>query len=171
MIPTLPNVYRTKGLHYLMDSIEWHLQKAKECHEWVMKNKSLDGADIDGVERFEKIESITPFQSQDLESRRSACIVKWNSFVPYTERTLTGMLDSWCGVGKYTYNITECDNYMIFTLTTGLQYNSQSEFIYKQLNTVLPLNFKIIIHSKYDSMSNGDLVMGNSVLNLIEQEV
>ena len=171
MIPTLPNVYRTKGLDCLMDSIDWHLQKAKECHEWVTRNKFLDSADVDGISRFEKMESIVPFQGQDLESRRSACIVKWNSFVPYTERTLTSMLDVWCGTGNYNYVITNSDNYKVFTLTTALQYNSQAEFVYKQLNIVLPLDFKIVINNSYTSATESIINAGNTTLNLIEQEV
>lgn len=174
ILPELPKVYSTQMIEQLLKGIDKMLVKAKENQEHCFKQRFLDSADEEGISRFEKIEGIVPFAGQDVDSRRMACITKWNNFIPYTEKTLIKMLDSWCGTGNYIYGIEEDkDNEcMIFTLQSNFSYNAQANAVYQQLNIILPMNFIILIknNASFDVITDINFSLISSTNIKLESE-
>lgn len=99
-------------------------------------------ADLEGIERFERLLKIQPIPGDTLESRRFRVIAKLNTRLPYTEIQLRKMLAAICGWEGFT--LTVKDLVVLVALTEGS--GAKIQIVYEMLREVIPMNLLIEIH-------------------------
>jgi len=72
-----------------------------------------------GIKRREKIVKITPYDTDDLESRRARVMSKWYDVTPYTEKVVRAKLDMICGAGNYRLTLDQTED-VLNVQVTGL---------------------------------------------------
>lgn len=72
-----------------------------------------------GIRRREKILRITPYDTDDIESRRARVMARWYDVTPYTEMTIRAKMDKICGEGNYRMTLDK-DNDVLNVQVTAL---------------------------------------------------
>lgn len=108
----------------------------------IMNNQFIQDSTEYGVERWEKLLSITPSKNETLDERKRMILTLINNTTPYTVRNLKKML----------YNICEEDlivHYENETFTLTIRFFSdlhgKLEQIQSLLNEIVPANLVIIL--------------------------
>lgn len=95
----------------------------------------------DGAERWEKMLSLTPKTTDDLEQRRQRILARLRSMFPYTHRRLEDILASHFGVGKTSLDF----HYDAYLLNVNIDKSVilQKEALYYLLRMIIPANLGI----------------------------
>lgn len=166
-LPKLPDVYLTPMIKQLCTGIDKLFVKLKESMNDIEKQCMIDSATKDGIERYEKIMRIVSSANDSLESRKQACMYKWNSFVPYTRRDLDEKLANWIN-NDFSYNITTQGIVKYLNLYVDFKEPNQADYIYRQLVQILPCDFVINIQDISNIEHDTDYKMNTSISQSIE---
>lgn len=105
-------------------------------------NTFIFSTDLEGVERWEKMLSITPSQSESLSDRRKEILFRINNRVPYTERTLTQMYDIMYGKNTVVPEVRENLYELVLSLTGDAIWEAKKVKIYARC--IVPANLVIL---------------------------
>ena len=121
----------------------------------ILNNRFLSTADEYGISRFEKMLKIYPDKADDIETRRTRVLLRWNNRVPYTLRSLTAKLNE---VLKGGHNfVLELKEYELVLTVYGLDDSQNAELEYV-LSVMVPLNITTDII--YESPLAGSVFFG-----------
>ena len=107
----------------------------------ILRNEFIATADESGIERFEKLLGLLPYEDDDLESRRARVQVNWFSTLPYTVKMLIRKLTVLCGGDDF--RITKKFGKYTIMVTTHLRQYSQLLSLREVLNGMIPANMLI----------------------------
>lgn len=107
----------------------------------VLRNEFIATADESGIERFEKLLGLLPFEDDNLESRRARVQINWFSALPYTMKMLIKKLTVLCGGDDF--KITKSFNKYKITVATHLRLYSQILSLREVLEEMIPVNMVI----------------------------
>ena len=104
-------------LEYLPEFMQKYLQLKLICYaENIIFQEALNEIDIinnnqfivtansQGLKKFEKMLDITTSSNENLESRRTKVLLKWNDTIAYTYTNFLKKLDVICGQKNYIAN-------------------------------------------------------------------
>lgn len=101
-----------KELQAIMAADQMELDAVYGKIDQLLLNMFTDTADLEGLERREKMYGIVPGKSATIEQRRLDVKTKETNSLPYTIRQYKDMLLSMCGEGNYYFNL-DTDNYFM----------------------------------------------------------
>ena len=107
----------------------------------ILRNEFIATADESGIERFEKLLGLLPYEDDDLESRRARVQVNWFSTLPYTVKMLVRRLTVLCGDDDF--RITKKFGKYTIAVTTHLRQYSQLLSLREMLEEMIPANMVI----------------------------
>ena len=110
---------------------------------WEMLRKSINNqfittCDEQGVDKFEKMLKLYPYEGDTLEMRIARVLVEWNAQLPYTLRSLKQMLDVLCGLNNYRIKLR--NNEYVLEIDTFFYDPKMLTQLNKLLMKVLPAN-------------------------------
>lgn len=122
----------------IMGADEKELNRLYEHLNRTLENAFIDGADTEGIARFEHQMDIEPDLSDSLETRRARVLLRWNETVPYTLRVLYAQLDALCGVDDYEVK-ADLQHYHL-EITAHLPETAEVEELERFCKKILPEN-------------------------------
>ena len=90
---------------------------------------------------------ITPLDDDTLDDRRFRVLSAWNKVLPYNYAFLIGQLNTLCGEGNYSADITN----LILTVKLALTSKKQSNAVRELCETIVPCNVVINIGLLYNT--------------------
>ena len=110
---------------------------------WEMLRKSINNqfittCDEQGIDKFEKMLKLYPYEGDTLEMRIARVLVEWNAQLPYTLRSLKQMLDVLCGLNNYRIKLR--NNEYVLEIDTFFYDPKMLTQLNKLLMKVLPAN-------------------------------
>ena len=110
---------------------------------WEMLRKSINKqfittCDEQGIDKFEKMLKLYPYEGDTLEMRIARVLVEWNAQLPYTLRSLKQMLDVLCGLNNYRIKLR--NNEYVLEIDTFFYDPKMLTQLNKLLMKVLPAN-------------------------------
>ena len=142
----LTEVKEIKAIAQVEDPIlmaEWKLVQQ------IYNNQFVLTADIDGIERYEKMLGIRPSDQDTIESRRFRILARFQEQAPYTWKVLLGLLDSLLGVGNYEAERNVADKWVRVKLE--LTIGSQIQAVTDMLERIVPQNMIINIELRFNT--------------------
>ncbi len=137
------------------------IQILEDEMEIIKNNQFILSCNLVGIEKFEKLLSITPIINDTLEVRRSRVLIKWNNEVPYTYRVLLQKLDVLCGLGNYSLK-SKCSLYEL-EVYVSLEHSKLRELDI-MLRNMIPANITIIMVNKADAIKFNNSFTGTKVI-------
>lgn len=123
--------------------------------ERILHNRFISTADEYGISRFEKMLHIYPEKEDDLETRRTRVLQRWNNRVPYTLHSLTAKINEVLK-GEHRFSV-RIDEYTLTLTVYGIN-DSQNEALKYVLSVMIPLNVAADII--YESSIKGSVYFG-----------
>lgn len=113
----------------------------------MLQNQFIMDADADGIQRYEDMLQIQPFDNDSLEDRRFRVLSKWNRTPPYTRIALRRKLASLCGEDGYALRITPDKK-----LIVRIEIKSKRNFteVEKLLEGIVPCDMEIDLSLLYN---------------------
>ena len=121
------------------------LNKLLSCIKDVLSDGFVKDATEYGVERWEKMLSITPALTDSLDTRKIRILTYLSFKTPYTWRVLEQMITSCIGENNYTMKYVNDTSTLIVRIK--VDDNSQYDLISNLLKEVLPQN--IVVNLDY----------------------
>lgn len=120
-------------------------QACEDC----MNDQFITEATENGIARREEMLHITPQATDTLEDRRLRVLSRYNENIPYTRRSLAGILESLCGPNGYELHITTAT----FTVVAkvALAAKKQETIIAETLERILPYNMVFSVELLYNT--------------------
>ena len=146
-----PHLLEYKEISAVLDAEDPEFAIAWSAAEKILRNEFIETADENGIERFEKLLGLLPYEDDSLEARRARVFTNWFSALPYTLKMLIKKLTVLCGGDDFTVT-KKFDKYTI-TVNTHLRLHSQLLALREVLNDMIPANMviksnnSIIIHA------------------------
>lgn len=150
-------------LKYLPEFMQKYLQIQLICHaeniifqealneiNIINDNQFILTANSQGLKRFEKMLGIVTSNNENLESRRTKILLKWNDKIPYTYTNFLKKLDIICGEKNYITK-EHFSDYLLEIITFLYDYG-QVDQVEELIKTMLPCN--IIVSSKNEMNFN-----------------
>lgn len=132
----------------LLDAVEEiELDKLQQTITDLIDDQFIETATLKGIERREKILSLTPFYDDTLESRRFRVLTQWNNSLPYTQKALINLLEQLCGETGYKFEIN-CGEY---TLKVGLALSIKrmEQEVESRIRRMVPANIIVNVTLMY----------------------
>lgn len=157
LVPYLPEFMRKyKEPVAVLESENQEFLALWKAADQILYNRFVSTADSYGLARFESILGLLPKATDTFDDRRQRIIEKMNERLPYTLRSLRGLLEATYGIGNYTANLT--DDYV---LTVGLRGASATyRDALAMLRRLVPVNMVIKINL-YDDISVANIDIYN----------
>lgn len=110
----------------------------------VLQNEFIETCDEYGVSRFEKMLGILPDINDNLAARRNRVMMRWNSTIPYTYKSLIEKLTVICGEDNFAL-YPDWESYSI-KVVAAMPNCGQVEELNNLLEYIIPAN--IIVFSE-----------------------
>ena len=136
-----PHLQEYKEIAAALDAEDPEFTIAWSAADRILRNEFIATADESGIERFEKLLGLLPFEDDNLESRRARVQTNWFSALPYTLKMLIKKLTVLCGGDDF--KITKKFNKYTITVATHLRLYSQLLSLREVLNDMIPANMVI----------------------------
>ena len=147
LLEYLPEFLREyREFQYIAEAEKPEFEKCWDEIERSINNQFISTADSDGISRFEKMLKITPEENDNIESRRSRVLARWNDTIPYTWKIFLRKLDTLCGIGNYEV-IPNFDKYEL-TIITHLDLYGQIDELETIIDYMLPANLQVNIRNE-----------------------
>lgn len=153
MIPHNIEMYTPEFFQNVIDFSHIYGSENKELDELeylrnrILGNTFIIDADVSGVERFEKMFKITPYENETLEDRKFRLLTYYNGDAPYTKISLKSKLESLCGQGNVFIDIVG----LHIKVLVGLEAKNRYDEVYKILQKWLPCNMTLEYGLKYNT--------------------
>ena len=157
----MPILRNLKEFKEIAKAEEPELTRILTAIEQTLANMFIETANEDGIKRFEKILSITPEESDTLDTRRVRVISKWNNNGTYTISNLKEMLTSFCGEDNFEI-IEKYDEY-ILEIITHLSIRNSFETVCSIVADVIPCNLILELSNAIDVVCSHKLYTGGVV--------
>lgn len=152
-LPTFIQDY--KEIKNIMNVENPEFQLVVDESEKLKNNQFILSCDEIGIQRYEKLLKIVPNPDDNLGSRISRVLVRWNDSIPYTYRGLIEKLDALCGKGNYLISLRP-DIYE-FELVVYLSLSGQVDELEYMLSYMIPSNFIVISTNVLDYTAIGTI--------------
>lgn len=143
-------------------------QAAADESERIKDNQFILSADNQGIQKFERILNIQVSKDEQLSTRRSRVMSRWNDISPYTYHALLSKLQSLHNSDNFIV-IREFDRYYI-EIITHLEIAGQVDELDRILDYIMPAN--LIVDSKNRIYCNAEgnvyMVGGFAYASIIE---
>ncbi len=155
-------------LEYLPEFMQKYLQLKLICYaENIIFQEALNEIDIinnnqfivtansQGLKKFEKMLDITTSSNENLESRRTKVLLKWNDTIAYTYTNFLKKLDVICGQKNYIANEYFSD-YLLEIITFLYNYG-QVDQVEELIKTMIPCNIVVFSENEMTFNVNGEI--------------
>lgn len=124
----------------LFNSEDIEIEKLKKEIERIFNEVAVSSAETYGLERYEKIYSITDI-AETVEGRRFNILLKMNDKVPYSHKWLCNLLDNLLGKENYQLEV----DYKNYTVKLGVLalFNEIADMLNKELRKKIPANMEL----------------------------
>lgn len=138
-----PFLREYKELQGITDSEYPEIEYVNNGIRLVLSNQFIKTLSAEGCERWENILHITPHPDDSLKTRRLKILEKFQSALPYTERTFQAKLDAMYGEGNAIMSI-DYNNYAVtIDIVAPLIFNANE--LRKMARVIIPANMCLFI--------------------------
>lgn len=127
-----------KEMKAVMDAEQPVFESFSDAVDNARADQFIEDATEEGIARREKNYNIIPKANQTLDERKFAVLAKENESLPYTEESLTKMLETLCGKNGFSLNVFN-DAYEVL-VKLDLSNESKFDAACKILEEILPAN-------------------------------
>lgn len=139
-----PFLQKYLEMRLITDTENPEFQLAMDESERIKDNTFILTADEEGLARFENILNIYVAKDEDLESRRSRVMSRWNDISPYTYNALVSKLQSLHNSDNFIIN-RKYEDYEI-EIITHLELVGQVDELDRILDYIMPVH--LVVDSK-----------------------
>lgn len=158
-----------KEIKNIMNTENPELQLVINESERVKNNQFVQTSDLVGVQRFEKLLNIRTLEDDNLQSRVSRIMNRWNDVVPYSVISLIEKLDALCGSGNYS--IEENFNQYKLSLVVHLALSGQVDELEYMLAYMVPVNLEIFSSNELNYQATGTIYMASNYIKVNTFEI
>lgn len=144
---------RFRELNHIMGAENPEFQLIADESEVIKDNQFIETSDLVGIARFEKLLNIVPLEDDNLESRVSRVLTRWNDIVPYTFNALIQKLISLCDGLNFTINKNLHEYKM--EIITHLELSGQVDELQYLLGYMIPVNIELTSKNEIYCNSEG----------------
>jgi hypothetical protein len=144
----MPPLRDLKEFKEIAKAEEPEIRLLLEAMDRALNNLYIESADEYGIQRFEKLLSLYPEAEDTLEERRFRVQTKWNDQIPYTEMELKDRLNSLCGAGGYSLEISYSE-YKLAVLV-ALKNKALLPMVSDLLDRLVPCNMVVTLDLMYN---------------------
>lgn len=150
LINYLPPIVRNYDVYQgVMNGEQPEIDAAWKSVNEMLDNQFIMTASDLGLSRWEEILNITPKGSESLEERRFHILARINEDIPYTLPQLRTILETLCGKGNYTAEISE--GTYILTVKVGLAAKNNFHAVEDLLQRMTPVNLVVNLLQMYNT--------------------
>ena len=123
--------------------------------EEVFDSQFITTAPERGIERYEKIFNIVPYDTDTLDERRFRLLSKINAQLPFTVRMLKQQLATLCGENGYVLTINH--NQYALDVKVSLTAKRNLDAVSEMLHVVVPANMMIscsLLYNQHKTLAN-----------------
>lgn len=142
-------VIAIKEIKTASDITDSFVSAMKAAVETLDSDLLVETSDEEGIARREKILGISPSDTDTLDDRRYAVLVKWYDDGVYTEQRLRERLNRLVSADMYTLTI-DTQNQLL-TLKISLKSKAMIDTIKDMIESIVPLHVKLDISLLYNS--------------------
>lgn len=145
----LPQIIKdTKEIESLMSAEEPDIERLWLDIEDTFKDQYFMEATQEGLRHYEKMLSIIPKLTDDIETRRLRLLARYNETLPYTQITVDNHIKTLCGDGNYSFKVVFYEYAAIvrIELVSKRMFNEVRDY----LRRVLPANLLLDIDLIYN---------------------
>ena len=162
LIDYLPEVLKSvRELKAIVEAEQPEIINLWTALENALNDQFVSDATINGVKRLEKILSITPKATENIDERKFRIITRLNEQLPYTITSLKHQLETLCGAEGYSIEL----NHSIYTLKVRIALASKNNYgeVESLLERIVPANIIIDVslkynpHSTFTTLTHGEL--------------
>lgn len=139
---------------HIMISETSEFNKAWHAAERVRKNAFITTADEYGIERFEKLLKILPFQNETLEQRRNHVLSSWNSQIPLSKAKIIEKISALCnGIENFVIGYGKNSYTLVVRIT--LNQKEAKDAVEDMLKSCVPMNVVLdvdLIYNNYEEL-------------------
>lgn len=135
-----PHLQEYKEIAAALDSEDPEFAIIWSVKDGILRNEFISTADEGGIERYEKLLGITPYDDDTLESRRARVQTGWFVALPYTVKMLIKKLTVLCGENFMI--IKDFERYSL-RVSTHLKLYSQQLSMRALVEEMTPANMVI----------------------------
>ena len=148
-----PHLQEYKEIAAALDAEDPEFSIVWVAADGILRNEFIATADESGIERFEKLLGLLPFEDDNLESRRARVQTNWFSALPYTVKMLIKKITVICGGNDFQI-VKKYDKYTI-TVITHLKLYSQILSLKEALEEMIPANMIIVSNNSVPIPADG----------------
>lgn len=158
-LPLFIQEYRE--IRAIMNAENPEFQIAEDETEVILNNQFIETCDLKGIAKFEKLIGIISLESDNLQSRISRVLTRWNDVIPYTYIIFLRKLNSLCG--KKKYKIDRNINEYKMKIVTNLELSGQTDELDYILNYMIPANIEITSENEIPININGTTKLASNI--------
>lgn len=136
-LPPFLQEYRELQEIFLTDEVM--LSQTLTSIDQLLQNQFISHCDEIGIAFFENMLKIYPYSTDDLDTRITRVLLKWNDYPPYTLKYLINVLDNLFASENYQFN----DDFLNYAFSINFTNNflpSDLESFYKFIGNIKPAN-------------------------------
>lgn len=142
-----------RELKHIMDAENPEFQMIADESEVIKNNQFIETCDLVGIARFEKLLNIIPLDDDNLESRISRVLTRWNDVIPYTYRAFIEKLIVLCDGLNFTIN-KNFEEYKM-EIITHLELSGQVDELQYLFEYMIPVNLELTSKNEIYCNSEG----------------
>jgi len=142
-----------RELNHVMDAENPEFQLVADESEIIKNNQFIETSDLVGIARFEKLLNIIPLADDNLESRISRVLTRWNDVIPYTYRAFIEKLIVLCDGLNFTVN--KNFNEYKMEIITHLELSGQVDELQYLFEYMIPVNLELTSRNEIYCNSEG----------------
>lgn len=142
-----------RELNHVMDAENPEFQLVADESEIIKDNQFIETSDLVGIARFEKLLNIIPLADDNLESRISRVLTRWNDVIPYTYRAFIEKLIVLCDGLNFTVN--KNFNEYKMEIITHLELSGQVDELQYLFEYMIPVNLELTSRNEIYCNSEG----------------
>lgn len=148
LINYLPYVVRDYAeFQGIMGAEQPEFENAWAAVDDLLANQFINTAGNLGLSRWEEILGITPKGTDTLDDRRFRILARLNEELPYTLPQLRIILESLCGAGNYSADVTD----YTLLVKVGVAAKKNFEVVQTLLERVAPVNLVIVVQQLFNT--------------------
>lgn len=160
-----PFMQEYREINEIFDVVQPKLDELNIKVDWILQNQFISSCDEKGIAFFENMLDILPYSYDDLDTRITRVLFKWNDVPPYTLKYLINVLNNLYGSQNYEI-VEDFSNYAFSVNFLDNFFPSDLESFYQFIYNIKPANlvFGISANSTFETEILTGVTFANSYI-------
>lgn len=156
-----PFLQSYREIREIMTTEQELVQKMEDETELIKNNQFIITCDTVGIAMFERLLGIVASKEDNLESRISRVLIRWNDVTPYTYKVLLQKLSVLCRGNNFTVlpNFNEYE----LEILTHLELYGQVDELKRLITEMIPANLVVTSKNELAYITSGSLFIASGI--------